>query len=92
MDRVKDLEALQLFSPILHLTKDYPPTMLLHGNSDTDVPYEQSVIMHEKLQQVGVTSELITIEGGDHAFDQNFYCPVVQDAFQRVNGFLQRFV
>ncbi|MNI13463.1 Carboxylesterase LipF [compost metagenome] len=92
LDRVKDLEALQLFSPVLQLTSDYPPTMLLHGNSDTDIPYEQSVMMYEKLQQAGVTSELITIDGGDHAFDQNFYCPVVQDAFQRVNAFLRHFL
>ncbi|MBA9084854.1 acetyl esterase/lipase [Fontibacillus solani] len=92
LDRVKDLEALQSFSPVLHLTKDYPPTMLLHGNCDTDVPYEQSVMMYEKLQQVGVTSELITIDGGDHVFDQNFYCPAVQDAFQKVNAFLRHFV
>jgi len=42
---------------------------LLHGNADTDVPYERSVDMASALQRQGVTHELITIDGGPHGFD-----------------------
>ena len=33
------------FMPLKNVTKDYPPTMLIHGTKDTDVPYEQSLMM-----------------------------------------------
>ncbi|MNI55423.1 Prolyl oligopeptidase family protein [compost metagenome] len=91
-DRNKDIEALQSLSPIHHVTRDYPPTMLLHGDRDTDVPYEQSLQMYDKLRHLGVECELITIDGGDHVFDQNFYNPLVQKAFEEVNLFLQHYL
>jgi acetyl esterase/lipase len=54
------------FMPVKNVTGDYPPTMLIHGTADTDVPYEQSVLMTEQFQQYGVPHELVTIEGGEH--------------------------
>ena len=40
--------------------------MLIHGDADTDVPYEQSVMMAKELQEHGVPHELITIKNGNH--------------------------
>src|ERR1043166_10702 len=31
------------FCPLRNVTSNYPPTLLLHGDQDEDVPYEQSV-------------------------------------------------
>jgi len=76
--------------PIQNVTEDYPPTLLLHGDHDTDVPYEQSVLMYEKLQEKGISSDLITIEGADHVFDQYFHNPDVQQAFTEVIHFLKK--
>lgn len=70
----------------------YPPTLFLHGDKDTDVPYEQSILMYEKLENIGVNTELITIYDGDHVFDKNFNDPKVQNAFKRVIEFLQRYL
>ena len=39
--------------PVKHVTPDYPPTMLIHGTEDTDVPYEQSVMMAEQFKVHG---------------------------------------
>ncbi|GGH26869.1 alpha/beta hydrolase [Paenibacillus segetis] len=89
MDRINDREELLKYIPIEHVTAEYPPTLLLHGDHDTDVPYEQSVIMYEKLKEYGVTTKLVTIEGADHVFDQNFEDPMVQNAFQKVVDFLK---
>ncbi|GGG03251.1 alpha/beta hydrolase [Paenibacillus aceti] len=91
-DRAEDLDALQAYCPILGVTHDYPPTLLLHGDRDTDVPYEQSLHMYAKLRQAGVDCKLITIEGGDHVFDQNFHSPEVGQAFEEVNLFLQHYL
>jgi dipeptidyl aminopeptidase/acylaminoacyl peptidase len=52
--------------PVKNVTPDYPPTMLIHGTADTDVPYEQSMLMAEQFEQHGVPYELVTIERGEH--------------------------
>ena len=59
-------DKFQPFMPVLNVTPEYPPTLLIHGTNDTDVPYEQSVLMQQKFQQHGVEHELITIRGGEH--------------------------
>ena len=54
------------FMPVRNVTPDYPPTLLIHGTKDTDVPYEQSVIMSDAFKQHGVIHELITIPDAEH--------------------------
>jgi len=54
------------YMPVRNVTAEYPPTLLIHGTKDTDVPYEQSVMMAEQLNKHGVEHELITIPGGEH--------------------------
>ena len=46
--------------------RDYPPTLLIHGDRDTDVPYEQSVLMEAEFKEHGVEHRLITLAGGEH--------------------------
>ena len=55
------------YMPIKNITSEYPPTMLIHGTDDTDVPYEQSVIMVQKLNEVGIPNKLISISGAEHS-------------------------
>jgi acetyl esterase/lipase len=79
------------FCPIRHVSESFPPTLLLHGNRDTDVPYEQSVQMAEALRSKGVPYELITLPNQDHAFDsygKGMKDSVVTDAFERVIRFI----
>ena len=40
--------------------------MIIHGNADSTVPYKQSVDLHQKLVDLGVKTEFITVEGGGH--------------------------
>jgi len=81
-------EAFIPFCPVRNITPDYPPTLLLHGDNDTDVPYEQSVIMAEGLASAGVEHEFITIRGGGHGFDGSG-SPEASAAFERVLAFLR---
>lgn len=62
-------EAFYPYCPNRNITAAYPPTLLLHGTEDNDVPYEQSVVMAKALGAAGVTHDLVTIEGGGHTFD-----------------------
>ena len=52
--------------PVKNVTKQYPPTLLIHGTKDTDVPYEQSVMMANQFKKFHIDHELITIAGGEH--------------------------
>jgi acetyl esterase/lipase len=81
------------FSPVLNVTPEYPPTLLLHGDLDTDVPYAQSVLMAYELLRHGVEHELYTPVGGGHGFDGwGLDKPDVARAFERVLSFLKRHV
>lgn len=53
-------------SPINYVSKDDAPTLLVHGDADQVVPFNQSEMMEAALQKVGVPVKLIRIEGGDH--------------------------
>ena len=57
---------LEKASPYYHAQKNMPPILLIHGTKDAQVPYEQSVRMRAKLEQLGVPCELITVDGGAH--------------------------
>lgn len=54
------------YMPVKNVTKEYPPTLLIHGTKDTDVPYEQSVMMAQQFRKFNIDHEFITIEGGEH--------------------------
>lgn len=62
-------EAFTPYCPAQNVTAGFPPTLLLHGTDDTDVPYAQSAIMAEAFKKSDVAHELITIQGGGHGFD-----------------------
>ena len=56
--------------PLRNVDAAWPPTLLLHGTADTDVPFEQSVLMEEALTAAGVNARLITLAGAPHVFDR----------------------
>ena len=54
------------FCPIRNVSRAWPPTMLVHGTADTDVPYQQSEMMAGRLRQASVEHELVTVPDGGH--------------------------
>ncbi|MEH7254058.1 alpha/beta hydrolase [Neobacillus niacini] len=86
---VHNKDALYSFCPNRLVTKEYPPTLLLHGTKDTDVPYEQSVFMRAAIIKESVEAKLITIPNGEHVFDKNFQDTIVQNALKQVIDFLK---
>ena len=53
-------------SPVNHVSSDDAPTLLIHGDVDAAIPYEQSEIMRDALQKAGVEVKLLKIPGGGH--------------------------
>lgn len=90
LDPRTDPKAFDAFCPLRNVTRDYPPTLLLHGDKDTDVPFEQSVLMAKELERNGVEAEFLAIPNGGHGFDGATDDPRVADAFDRVIRFLQK--
>ncbi len=61
-------EKIAPFEPVRNVTRDYPPTMLIHGTKDTDVPFAESTMMAEQFERHGVPYVLKAIENGEHGF------------------------
>lgn len=63
----KDIETLaKLLSPITYVNAKYPPTLIIHGDSDKVVPLQQAQAMDQALAKAGVEHKLEVVSGGDH--------------------------
>ena len=91
-DPVTNAEFFHPYCPERIVTDRFPPTLMLHGTKDTDVPYELSVRMAAALKERSRTHELITIDGGGHGFDGQRDDPQVVAAWPRILAFLQEYV
>ncbi|KAL4961247.1 Alpha/Beta hydrolase protein [Aspergillus stella-maris] len=54
--------------PVSRIEKGFPPTFIIHGDSDRMVSVEVSRELFRVLREKGVQSELLEIEGEDHTF------------------------
>ncbi len=66
---LKTIPMLQAASAATYLKPGLPPFLLVHGDADQKVPYEQDVLFRTKLLALGVPCELITIHGGAHGMN-----------------------
>jgi acetyl esterase/lipase len=55
-------------SPILFVTPDDPPTLLIHGDADTTVNISHSQLMIKALEANHIKSNFITLPGAGHGF------------------------
>ena len=62
------MELAKRLSPLTYVRAGLPPVLTIHGDLDTDVPYQQGVRLHEALDRAGVPNEFVTITGGKHGF------------------------
>jgi acetyl esterase/lipase len=61
-------EALSRYSAQLAVTRQTPPTQLIHAADDGSVPVENSLMMYDALRRAGVRSELHVFDRGGHGF------------------------
>lgn len=66
--RWQDRELRRQASPVEYVSGSMPPTLRVQGSADQMVPYSQSVEFYDAALQAGGSCELVTVEGGDHAW------------------------
>ena len=65
-DPATEPEKFAPFCPIRNSPDDYPPILMIHGMSDTDVPYEKSSFFAKELAKRGLPHELVTVPAAGH--------------------------
>ncbi len=69
MRRPRGSRAYQTYweaSPTTHVSADDAPFLLVHGETDGSVPFQQAEVMQEALETAGVEVKLLRIRGGNH--------------------------
>ena len=62
-------DAYKLASPLFHLTRDDPPTLIFHGTIDSVVPIAQADILMKKLKELGIDYVYERYDGWPHVMD-----------------------
>jgi acetyl esterase/lipase len=87
-DAKKEGKWFDPYCPLRNVTAQYPPTILVHGTADTDVPYDESKNMAARLKQAGVEHEFLTVQGAGHGL-AGAPPQEVDDAYARAAKFLR---
>lgn len=78
-----------MLSPVYGDMKGFPPTILTSGTRDLFL--SNTVRVHRKLRQAGVTTDLNVYEGQSHAqYGANPYAPETKEAFEDIAKFFNR--
>jgi acetyl esterase/lipase len=90
LDPAAEPRAFDRFCPVRNVSPAYPPTLLIHGTTDSDVPHEQSVLMDRELTRHGVAHEFISVPGGGHGLG-NVDRAKVEGFLRQAVAFVRRF-
>jgi acetyl esterase/lipase len=61
-------DLLKETNPITYVSAQNPPFLIIQGQVDTGVPYEQSVLLADALKQAGAKVTLHLVPGANHMF------------------------
>ena len=64
-----EADVFRVASPVLYAAKGAPSVLILHGNADTTVDYQQSEELVRVFKERGVEHEFILLDGIGHTFD-----------------------
>ncbi len=70
-DPVADAVLLRDLSPLHRISGETSPTLLVHGEQDTNVPVGESTRAHDALLAAGVPTELLLLPGEGHTIVGN---------------------
>jgi acetyl esterase/lipase len=88
-DPDKEPKTFDPWCPAHNISAQYPPTLLVHGTKDTDVPYELSAMMARELARQRIEHELIAIADAGHGLS-GAKPAVVADTHDRAVAFLNK--
>lgn len=87
-DPATERAKLDRYCPVRNVSPEYPPTLLVHGTEDTDVPYQLSADMAKELARHKVPHELVTVPGAGHGLPDGDK-KLVADAHARALAFIR---
>jgi acetyl esterase/lipase len=61
-----EAEKFTPFMAVKNVSPKYPPTLLIHGDQDTDVPHQQSAMMAAEFEKYKVEHQFLSIPGAEH--------------------------
>lgn len=64
-------QAVKSVNAISLVTKNSPPTLIVHGDKDSMISLDCSVLLHKKLCESGVDTTLVIYKGADHFLKNN---------------------
>ena len=70
-------------SPIAYVSKDAPPFLIINGDRDRTVPFNQSELLYAALKKAGVDVTFVPMKGAGHGFGG-------PEAIEPVQEFLKR--
>jgi acetyl esterase/lipase len=82
-------------SPVFYVAKGDPPLLLVHGEKDSDVPFEQSVRMAEAYHRLRLSIEFIAVKNAGHDFEHIGNAPIspsVESIHQRTIDFFKGYL
>ncbi|MDE0467812.1 MAG: alpha/beta hydrolase [Candidatus Poribacteria bacterium] len=68
-------------NPITYVSDDDSPFLIIHGDQDKLVPYQQSVLLKDALEKAGVPVTFYKVEGGGHGWFRDPKVPELTKAF-----------
>lgn len=68
-DILKEKDWFNRYCPSKNISAHYPPVLIIHGDKDTDVPFEQSLLMAKQLRANKIQHKLIKLNNYGHVFD-----------------------
>ncbi len=77
------------FSPILHITKGWPPTIISCGTADKTTPFAVAQKFTRLMTEAGNTCELIPVRDADHSCDWPVGNPNFLPTLNRMTRFLE---
>jgi acetyl esterase/lipase len=77
-------------SPIEFVSRDSPPTLLIHGANDCMVSPKHSTRLKAKLEKYHVDHLLVTLPWATHGCDYNLYGPSGQISTYAIERFLEK--
>ena len=88
-------EAYRRASPITYVSASSPPLLLVQGDKDEMVPYDQALRMKQRYESFGATIEFIPVHNAGHDFKNAGDAPLspsVNEIHQRIIDFFKKYL
>lgn len=82
-------------SPIVYVSKEDPPLLLVHGEKDDLVPFDQSVQMTDAYRRLGLPVEFIPVQNAGHDFEHVGEAPIspsIETIHQKTIDFFKQYL